>query len=354
MIALALLAAVLAQAPGPVAPADARPVTPAAPAAPAAASPAGPGPAMPAEAHPIAVHTGAQPEEITLGEPVVWTIAIDHDARDTYSLPEKIQAAPMTLVGTPASMRKDGSGPATRAVVLTTTTFRLTFSDVSTVEPRIPDLTLHALGPDGPRELRIPGRPLKFHSLVKDEGEGSEEHAHHGPKPPVDVVVRSLLWLWLLLGLGALVTTAVLVRRALAGRKLRAGVRPAILMQPDEEAIASLAKLKDAAPWKRGEGRAAIFALSEITRAYLGRRLYFNALDLTSEELLVVLRQRALIGLDLRTMEEEVRWEDLVKFAKLEPLPEECLRGIERALTLVSRTRPARPSGAETTGEKAA
>jgi hypothetical protein len=37
-----------------------------------------------------------------------------------------------------------------------------------------------------------------------------------------------------------------------------------------------------------------------------------------------------------------VRWEDLVKFAKLEPSAEECLRGLDRAESLIRHTRPLR------------
>ena len=77
-------------------------------------------------------------------------------------------------------------------------------------------------------------------------------------------------------------------------------------------------------------------------RGYLGARLHFNALDLTSEEFLEELHRRRLIGLDLGELTEEVRWEDLVKFAKLEPSAEECLRAIARSESMVRHTRPLR------------
>ena len=92
----------------------------------------------------------------------------------------------------------------------------------------------------------------------------------------------------------------------------------------------------------RGEGRGAIFTLSEIVRGYLGARLQFNALDLTSEEFLAELRRRRLIGLDLQGLIEEVRWEDLVKFAKAEPTAGQCLAGIDLAESLIRHTRPLR------------
>ena len=279
------------------------------------------------EVRPQHVRTEVQPaSDITLGEPVTWTIAIDHDARDTYSLPDKIDPAPLALLGAPVSQRTDAAG-------LATTTIRVTFADYQSLEPRVPDLLLRVEGPAGERALTVPGRPLPFHSLIASEGQGSKERAHHGPKPPVPVMVRSVLWLFLLLGIAATAVLAVLLQRLIARRrKAEAAPKPAV--PADEEALARLAALKAQPP-----GRAAIFTLSEIVRAYLGRRLDFNALDLTSDELLARLQQRRLQGLELRAFEEDVRWQDLVKFARLEPLPGEFARSVSQAEELVRRTR---------------
>ena len=286
------------------------------------------------EASPLAIDVQVAPEEVTLGEHVTVTIAVDHDARDVYSLPS-FDAAPMAI---PQGMpgigvhREEISGHAL-------TTFVLTLVDYGTVEPKIPDLTLHVTGPDGERVLNLRGRPLKFRSLVKEEGDQSPDRAHHGPKSPVPVMVRSYLWLWILLGLAAIAAAVYFLRRKKA-------VAPEVKVAPrvefDDLALQLLSSLGADAPWKRGEGRFAIFRLSEIVRGYLGSRLDFNALDMTSEEFLEVLHQRRLMGLDLAELEEEVRWEDLVKFAKLEPTAEECLRGIKRAELLIRHTRPLR------------
>jgi hypothetical protein len=54
------------------------------------------------------------------------------------------------------------------------------------------------------------------------------------------------------------------------------------------------------------------------------------------------LHRRRLMGLDLAELTEEVRWEDLVKFAKVEPTAAECLRAISRAESIVHHTRPLR------------
>ena len=219
------------------------------------------------------------------------------------------------------------------------TVFELTLADYGTVEPRVPDLTLHVTGAEGERVLNIRGRPLKFRSLVQEEGGKPADQAHHGPKPPVPVMVRSYLWVWLLLGVLAVAAAIVVLRRRKA-RPPAEAVAPKI--EADDLALQQLHSLEVDAPWKRGEGRASIFRLSEIVRGYLGARLEFNALDLTSEEFLEILHKRRLMGLDLAELEAEIRWEDLVKYAKLEPTADECLRGIQRAEAMVRHTRPLR------------
>ncbi|HET9753576.1 MAG TPA: hypothetical protein VFP52_11465, partial [Myxococcales bacterium] len=235
----------------------------------------------------------------------------------------------------PSSRREELKGGRARTVL------ELTLADYASLQPRLPDLTLLVSGPGGARQVSLRGRPLKFRSLVQQEGQASAERAHHGPKPPVPVLVRSFLWLWIPGVLLALAALWLLRRRLLArkGRPLQPQPAPVPF---DDLALERLARLRAQAPWARGEGRAAIFELSEIVRGYLGDRLQFNALDLTSAEYLAELRRRRLMGLDLAALIEEVHWEDLVKFAKVVPSAEECLRGIEQAESLIHHTRPLR------------
>jgi hypothetical protein len=288
------------------------------------------------EAAPIAVDVQVAPEEVALGDHLLARIAVDHDARDVYALPG-FDPAPLAMpqgAPQPQVNREEVKGHAR-------TVFELSLADYGSLEPRLPDLILHVTGPDGERSLTIRGRPLKFRSLVKEEGAASPEKAHHGPKPPVPVLVSSLLWLWILLGLFAAAAAALGVRSWLR-RQRRPKEQFVPRVEFDDLALQQLSALASDAPWKRGEGRPAIFQLSEIVRAYLGARLQFNALDLTSEEFLEELRRRRLMGLDLAELTEELRWEELVKFAKLEPAAEECLRGISRAESMVRHTRPLR------------
>jgi len=287
------------------------------------------------EASPLALDVRVDPEEVTLGDHISVRVAVEHDIRDVYSLPA-FDPSPLAIPpGAPAasSQREELKEGKAR------TTFELTLADYATLEPRLPDLTLSVTGPEGNRQLSIRGRPLKLRSLVDEEGQPTPERAHHGPKPPVPVYVRSDLWAFLLGGSLLLAALFVLWRK---WRRRPALEQPAPEVFAEEVALERLAVLRAQAPWTTGQGRAAIFALSEIVRGYLGDRLQFNALDLTSEEFVAELHRRRLIGLDLANLIEEVRWEDLVKFAKLEPTPEECVRGIDRAELLIRHTRPLR------------
>ena len=287
------------------------------------------------EATPLGLDVQVAPEQVSLGEHVLVRIAVDHESRDVYSL-TGFDPSPLAVPqGTPPMKVHREELPEGHA----RTMFELTLADYGTVEPRVPDLTLHVTGAEGDRVLNIRGRPLKFRSLVQEEGGRPADQAHHGPKPPVPVLVRSYLWVWLLLGVLAVAAAIVVLRRRKARPPAEALPEK---VEPDDLALQQLQALEADAPWKRGEGRASIFRLSEIVRGYLGARLEFNALDLTSEEFLEILHKRRLMGLDLAELEAEIRWEDLVKFAKLEPTADECLRGIRRAESMVRHTRPLR------------
>ena len=210
--------------------------------------------------------------------------------------------------------------------------------NVKSLDPQIPAIVLHVDGPDGPRELVVPPQKVPLRSLVAEERAATPEQAHHGPKPPVPVLVRSWLWAWVAAGTLLLAAAIFALREARRRRAARAKPAPPE-PTPEEEAMARLLALKQRRPWERGLGRAAVFELSEIVRAYLGRRLKFDALDLTTDELLVRLRSLRLLGLDLAELSEELAWQDLVKFAKAEPTPQECAGAIDRAASLVDRTR---------------
>ena len=295
----------------------------------------------PPEAHPIDLKAASDHPQITLGESFNYVIEVVHDSADTYALP---QASTMLAAALgKGSLELRGEPTVTRATdpqkpSLAKTTLTIPLADVASMKPGIPALELEVQGPSGARVLHLPEQTLTVESLVAKEGEPNAEHAHHGPKPPEQIKVRSYLWLWLLLGLGA-IAAAIYAFQKLRLKQAEKAAEPAPPERADHEAQRRMLDLRHRAPWSLGEGRGAIFELSEIVRTYLGKALHFNATDLTSEELILALGQRDPQGLNLTKFAEQVRWEDLVKFAKVEPTAQECLGSLDEMGDLVEQTR---------------
>jgi hypothetical protein len=325
VIALGLALTLLATAPAPTgAPPQAAP----APAAPAAAPRT--------EARGVTASAQVDREHAGLGEPFTLVIEATHAPADTVSLPDPLPLGDLALRGKPVAQRQ--VDPKTGRAV---TRFAVPLTNVKTLKPRVPELVLHVDGPEGPRQAMTRAIALQLDSQMQPDGSQGKEKGPRPPKQPVPILIKSWLWAGVLaaaIALGALLWLAArLGRKAKAARAIANQPKP---LTPDEEALQRIMALKARAPWKRGLGRAAIFELSEIMRVYLGKRLGFDAIDLTSDELLSALKKRRILGLDLAGLTEELQWEDLVKFAKLEPTNEECEEAIVRAAELVERMRP--------------
>jgi hypothetical protein len=293
------------------------------------------------EAHPLDVKAASDHPQITLGESFNYVIEVVHDAADTYALPQASTTL-ATALGK-GSLELRGEPTVTRATdpqkpAIAKTTLTIPLADVASMKPSIPALDLEVQGPSGARVLHLPEQALTVESLVAKEGEPNAEHAHHGPKPPEQIKIRSYLWLWLLLGIGAL-AAALNALQKLRKKQAEKAAEPPPPERADHEAQRRLLDLRHRAPWSSGDGRGAIFELSEIVRTYLGKALHFNATDLTSEELVVALGQRNPPGLNLTKFTEQVRWEDLVKFAKVEPTAQECLGALDEMGDLIEQTR---------------
>src|SRR5438477_481255 len=129
-------------------------------AAAAAAQPAGSPAATPA--HPFTVAVKVDRDDVTLGEPFLVTVRIEHAPLDVYALPEPLGVDPLSLRGSP-SISRVAKGDRAQ------TTFELPLVNLKTLEPRLPPLRLRVDGPEGERELEVPETPIRMRSLVAEE-----------------------------------------------------------------------------------------------------------------------------------------------------------------------------------------
>jgi len=104
-------------------------------AAAAVAQPAGAGTAP--LAHPFTLTVKVDKDEVTLGEPFLVTIRVEHPPLDVYALPEPLAVDPLGLRGAPSVSRAAGGERAE-------TTFELPLVNVKALEPRLPPLRSRA------------------------------------------------------------------------------------------------------------------------------------------------------------------------------------------------------------------
>jgi hypothetical protein len=149
---------------------------------------------------------------------------------------------------------------------------------------------------------------------------------------------------WLMLGglillLLAVITALVVwyIRRR-RRRKLVPVDAPVIIIPPHVEALKALENLEQEKVWQDGRMKEYYTRLTDIVRTYIEKRWLVNALELTSDELLV---HGFTLQLDQETrecLERVVKLADLVKFARMTPLGSDCESSMHLSRRFVERT----------------
>lgn len=117
-------------------------------------------------------------------------------------------------------------------------------------------------------------------------------------------------------------------------------------------ALAELERIRDSDLLAENKTDEYFDRVSDTVRAYLGARYGFDTIELgwsgletTTREMLDLLKRVRPPITELKTIRAFLDDCDLVKFARVTPTPEECLRALERGQTIVRRTIPIMPEG---------
>ncbi|MFH0902019.1 MAG: hypothetical protein V2A73_15420 [Pseudomonadota bacterium] len=203
----------------------------------------------------------------------------------------------------------------------------------------IPPLPLLVVAAGERQEMLAGGLEIEVVSVI---GQGKEELKPIAP--PLSIAGPVWFGSWLGYVAGALVAVTamlVLLRRIRSGRRAETTTPGAVResLPPDVLAIEKLRALAAAELMAAEDRRPLYFAMSEIVRTYLGRRFGFDALELTTSELLEALDKTAAgyaaHGLVQRWLEDC----DLVKYAAVPANLEQALAAIEEGVAIVERTR---------------
>jgi hypothetical protein len=276
------------------------------------------------EAKPDSFSAVATPPEVKFGGEVRYVITVHHPKSDTYSLSGDLDLSPFQVISV-SKARSDKGNEAT-------TDFTLVLSMLDLGDKKIPDVTLFAEGPGGTRRLVVPGPSVKGVSDLPTDAQLRDIRG------PASVWVRSFRSLFIAAAILALVLAGWLIYRSVSRRT------PAVSRVPPElahvRALRELQALREEDLPGKGRKKEMFFRMSEIVRRYIGDRYAFNAVDLTTPELLASLRKVSALGLDYGEFQRFCEQTDLVKFAKLDPSDAECMQTLSMAVGFVERTRP--------------
>lgn len=160
-------------------------------------------------------------------------------------------------------------------------------------------------------------------------------------RPPMPILLRfGEVSGYMLIGLVVALIIALVIYLLLfkRGKGLLAALRgPAD--PPHVTAIKELEKLHTQKLWQCGKSKQYYTGLTEILREYLVGRYHFQAMEMTSAEILACIRELAVEERSAARLKRLLEVADFVKFAKLEPDPEQNEDAYQDAYYFVEETK---------------
>ncbi len=163
-------------------------------------------------------------------------------------------------------------------------------------------------------------------------------------KPPIDTPITFMealpTGLYILGGLLLIAIIIILIRRLKGGEAKPILVRSKPKPPADFTALSSLDELKKKKLWQRGKHKIYQSELTDIVRTYIEERYQVIAMEQTSDETLETIASTGLLNQELfEKLKKMLTLADLVKFAKMEPLPDEHERSMTDAYDFVLKTK---------------
>ena len=126
--------------------------------------------------------------------------------------------------------------------------------------------------------------------------------------------------------------------RAVLSRRV-ATMKPGPKIPPHVVAIKAFEELKNRKLWQNGKYKQYYTALTDILRSYIAGRWGIGALEMTTDEIIMALREVELPLDERSNLVAIMRTADMVKFAKAEPAAEENEESYTKAYYFVENTK---------------
>lgn len=149
-------------------------------------------------------------------------------------------------------------------------------------------------------------------------------------------------WWIVFLALG-LIALGLLIYFLIKRRKKRVILDPVEeiqLIDPVDEALAKLNKIKEERSWTKVNAKIFFTQITDIIRRYLERQFQIEAEEMVSSEIMDALRKQSFSSESENILLPVLRTSDFVKFAKYKPSPGEFEDSLSKAINFVLETRP--------------
>ena len=125
------------------------------------------------------------------------------------------------------------------------------------------------------------------------------------------------------------------------------------VIPPYERALQALEQLRNEKLWQSGYVKEYHTKLTDILKIYLEEKYHFNAMDLTTNEIMDAVRYRTSNREETDLLQRILSLSDLVKFAKYNPLPQDHENNLTWSIEFVNLTKPStQPVNIATTQNK--
>lgn len=171
-------------------------------------------------------------------------------------------------------------------------------------------------------------------------------------KPPF-VLADYYAWIYGILFLLFLICViGYIIQRMRNKKPLMPQKAPEPVLPPYEQAIQELDALKVQKLWQQGRNKEYYTLLTDTLRKYIVRRFGINAQEMTSGEILALIYKTAEAESVHSNLKQVLQLADLVKFAKLHPLPDENDLSLVNAYLFVNQTKVEEVSSPDSESEE--
>jgi hypothetical protein len=186
---------------------------------------------------------------------------------------------------------------------------------------------------------------LKIHDMPIDTTQQAITDIKAVYNAPIDWMYIFTIVLYVLLALLCVVLIIIGIMKYLASRKQGLNEEQQPIVDPrkaHEIAYDELLALKEKQLWQSQQFKLYYTELTEILRRYIYNRYTIEAMEQTTDDIISEFRQNKQLREkknEIKLLSDVLRLADLVKFAKYQPLPDECSRSLSQVETFIDNTK---------------